>query len=119
ETKPANPALREGRDLKQRRSGLFWSLPIPMVGVGSTKEALLLPAVRCGALPNPSSDIRIRTPDTKCHIGALRPACRRHEAGSGPPRAKRNLRFTPGTTAQGLNGEGNYRNDRTHPQIPP
>src|SRR5581483_4198056 len=65
--KPANFALRGGRDLKQRRSGLFWSLPIPSFGVGSTEEALLLPAVRCGALPNPSSDTEIGDPNRMSH----------------------------------------------------
>ena len=60
-----------------------------MEGVGSTEEALLLPAVRCGALPNPSSDIKFRFPETRCHIGSskagLWPA-----AGDGPATGKRN-----------------------------
>jgi hypothetical protein len=50
-----------------------------MEGVGSTEEALLLPAVRCGALPNPSSDIKLRFPETDVTSALQRPA----SAGSG------------------------------------
>src|SRR5258708_27057162 len=46
--------LHEGRGLKQRRSGLFWSLPVLHPPARATEEACSsLPRVRIGDLPNP------------------------------------------------------------------
>src|SRR6202045_1384959 len=52
EAKPAHLVLHEGRGLKQRRSGLFWSLPVLHPPARATEEACSsLPAVRIGTLP--------------------------------------------------------------------
>src|SRR5262249_35107782 len=54
EAKPAHPVLHGGRGLKQRRSGLFWSLPVLHLPARATEEACSsLPRVRIGDLPNP------------------------------------------------------------------
>ena len=54
EAKPAHLVLHEGRGLKQRRSGLFWSLPVLHRPARATEEACFsLPRVRIGDLPNP------------------------------------------------------------------
>src|ERR1700730_91945 len=54
EAKPAHLVLHEGRGLKQRRSGLFWSLPVLHRPARATEEACSsLPGVRIGVLPNP------------------------------------------------------------------
>src|SRR5258705_3180891 len=39
EAKPAHLVLHEGRGLKQRRSGLFWSLPVLHRPARATEEA--------------------------------------------------------------------------------
>ena len=54
EAKPAHLVLHEGRGLKQRRSGLFWSLPVLHRPARATEEACFsLPRVRIGVLPHP------------------------------------------------------------------
>src|SRR5215475_4343376 len=52
EAKPAHLVLHGGRGLKQRRSGLFWSLPVLHKPARATEEACSsLPAVRSGVSP--------------------------------------------------------------------
>jgi hypothetical protein len=52
EAKPAHPVLHGGRGLKQRRSGLFWSLPALHPPARATEEACSsLPRVRIGESP--------------------------------------------------------------------
>src|SRR5580698_7436076 len=52
EAKPAHLVLHEGRGLKQRRSGLFWSLPVLHRPARATEEACSsLPHVRTGDSP--------------------------------------------------------------------
>src|ERR1700677_1463336 len=54
EAKPAHLVLHEGRGLKQRRGGLFWSLPVLHQPARATEEACSsLPRVRIGDIPNP------------------------------------------------------------------
>ena len=120
-SQPADPALREGRDLKQRRSGPYWSLPALTEGVGVTEEALLLPAVRNGALPNPSSDEKVsgafirNSLVTTAQGSRLWPASGRRPATGVAHLALVSRHLRPGLGV----GEGEGRGDGTHTQIPP
>ena len=65
EAKPAHPVLHGGRGLKQRRSGLFWSLPVFHQPARATEEACSsLPRVRIGDTPqsNPRQNRRVLSP---------------------------------------------------------
>src|SRR5262249_7720533 len=54
EAKPAHPALRRGRGLKQRRSGLLWSCRRPKPARVTEEACPSLPAVRGGVSPIPT-----------------------------------------------------------------
>src|SRR3984957_14293310 len=59
EAKPAHLVLHEGRGLKQRRSGLFWSLPVLHRPARATEEACFsLPRVRIGVSPIQSKAVQ-------------------------------------------------------------
>src|SRR5258708_40158877 len=94
--------LHEGRGLKQRRSGLFWSLPVLHPPARATEEACSsLPRVRIGDLPNPIQGSTSRV------FGPL--------VGASPSRVVRDPKARPISSGLPLPCLWGERHDGAHP----
>jgi hypothetical protein len=87
EAKLADPVLRGGRGSKQRRSGLFWSLPVLQRPARATEEACpSLPGVRIGcSRSHPWHHGRERAPALIVSPSHDKAASRPMGSGGDPP----------------------------------